>query len=187
MATVNLTWTPASGGNSTGQQVQRKTSTTNFAIIATLGAAASSYSDTTAQDNVLYTYQIVNLCEFGGIIDSSDVTAAKVVCPVGITATVTSNDVTVSLPSLANDVVYDNISVAPSGGGANVFTQTLSGQAAQTININDLAWNSSFVVTVRVRVGTYTLNCTVNATIGAEPSCAIPTNVVAVIQSQNNN
>ena len=88
MATFTLNWTPAGGQTTTGQQVQRKSGGGAFSTIATIGAAVSTYTDSTASDNIAYTYQIVNVCS-NGTVDSNDVIICNPTCP---TVTETVND-----------------------------------------------------------------------------------------------
>lgn len=181
MATINLTWTPASGANVTGQLVQRKTSSTSFSTIATLNATASSYSDTTAVNNTVYLYQIVTQCAVGGPTDGADVCAAKLVCPT-ITTSITLDDVTFTLPAIGGqDVIYTTVQIfAPGLVSAHLENVNTAGPYTFT---RDLEWDTTYTYTATIQaVGcTQTLTCNGSFTIPAQPACAAVTNLVATV------
>lgn len=175
MATINLSWVPAGGTNSIGQKVQRRSGGSAFADIATLSASASTYSDTTAVDNVLYTYQIVNICEVGGPVDSGDVLKGVPVCPT-VEETVDRTSVTLSFPGLSGDAIYndtvevDGIGTYPTSGTNGGFTVSFDGSYSQTYNY-----------TFSVSVGDETAICNGSVTIGDAPACPAPTGLSATI------
>jgi hypothetical protein len=174
MATINLTWTPAGGANSTGQKVQRRSGGSAFADIATLSASASSYSDTTAVDNVLYTYQIVNICEYGGPTDSSDVSKGVPVCPT-VEETVAGRSVTLSFPGLSGDAVYTG-TIEVEGIGSFDAGEN-SGFPIQFDGVYGQSYNYSFSISV----GDETIPCGGSVTIGEAPTCPSPTGLSATI------
>lgn len=176
MATINLTWTPVNDANSTGQKVQRKSGAGTFADISSiLSASASTYSDTTALDNVLYTYQIVNLCTEGGPTDSTDVQAGKAVCPT-VGELVEGTNVTLTFPNLTGDVIYS--------GDVNI-----DGQSPYNVNEGptgfELQFQGNYGVTYNysftVAVGSNVANCSGSVTINDAPACPAPTNLSAVV------
>lgn len=175
MATINLSWTPAGGANSTGQKVQRKSGGSAFADIASLSASASTYSDTTAVDNVLYTYQILNICEFGGPTDSGDVAKGVPVCPT-VERTVADRSVTLSFPGLSGDAIYigsvevQGIGTFDTSGTNGGFTVQFDGEFGQT-------YNYSFSISV----GDETIPCGGSVSIGEAPACPAPTGLSATI------
>jgi hypothetical protein len=177
MATINLTWTPAGGPNSTGQKVQRKSGAGLFADISSiLTANASTYSDTTAVNNVLYTYQIVNLCTVGGPEDSADVQAGKAVCP-DITETVEGNAVELSFPTLSGNAVYQGNIVIDNGIGSY---SSGNAQTGQLISFEGL-YNTTYNYNYSVAVGTNVASCSGSVTTTPPPSCPSPTNLTAVV------
>lgn len=175
MATINLSWTPAGGSNSTSQKVQRKSGAGVFADIATLPATDSTYSDTTAVENVLYTYQIVNICTYGGPTDSGDVSKGVPVCP-AVEGTVIENSVTLSYPGLSGDAIYgDMLTVVdigefPTGASSDGFAHSFSGDFGTTYNYS-----------VTVSVGDETIVCNGSFTIGAAPVCPTPSGLAASV------
>ena len=181
MATINLSWTPASGTNVTGQLVQRKTSTTSFSTIVTLNATASSYSDTTAANNTVYLYQIVTQCAVGGPTDGADVCAAKLVCPT-ITTSVTLDDVNFTLPAIGGqDVIYTTVQIfAPGLISAHLENVNSAGPYTFT---RDLEWDTAYTYTVTIQaVGcTQVLTCTGSFTIPPQPACAAVTGLTATV------
>lgn len=179
MATINLSWTPGSGANVTGQLVQRRTGGGAWTTIATLNSTASTYSDTTASDNTVYDYQIITNCEVGGPVDSSDASAIKFVCPT-IVATVTDNDVEIALPALTGDIEYSSIEVFEAG--TSVFSQGVSGQSAQNINVNNLNYSTTYSYIVTLTAGGFTHECTRDFTIEAEPTCPPASGLTATVQ-----
>lgn len=67
MATVNLSWTPATGANITEQRVYRGTVSNSLSLLASgLSPTASTYADTTALSNTTYYYRIDSICTVGG-------------------------------------------------------------------------------------------------------------------------
>jgi hypothetical protein len=83
MAVINLTWTPAGGLNSTGQQVQYKQrSASDWETAVVLGATESSYVLEGLEDNVVYEIRIVNECLYGGPAPSVAKQTIYITCPV---------------------------------------------------------------------------------------------------------
>ena len=72
MPTNNLSWTPA-GGAVTSQKVKRSTSPNPTTTLATVGATASTYADTTAVAKNDYYYLIESICANGDAV-SNEVT-----------------------------------------------------------------------------------------------------------------
>jgi hypothetical protein len=55
---VELAWTDASPGITTGFKIERSTDGVNFTPLTTVAASATTYSDTTATPNLTYTYRV---------------------------------------------------------------------------------------------------------------------------------
>ena len=71
MATVNLSWTPASGSNVTEQRIYRGLDSNSLSLLASgLSPTANSYSDTTVTDSTRYYYMVQSICTIGGPTDS---------------------------------------------------------------------------------------------------------------------
>jgi len=72
MATINLSWTPATGANIIEQRVYRGISSNTLSLLASgLSPTVNTYSDTTALDNTTYYYRIDSICTTGGPTTSS--------------------------------------------------------------------------------------------------------------------
>lgn len=176
MATISLSWTPVNDVNSTGQKVQRKSGGGAFADISSiLSASTSNYLDTTALDNVLYTYQIVNLCETGGPTDSADVQAGKAVCPT-VDELVTGQAVTLTFPVLTGDAIYQgNVEIT----GIGSFPTS---ESAEGFIINfDGVFGNGYEYAYSVGVGSNVATCTDTVTIANQPTCPAPTNLSATV------
>lgn len=177
MATINLSWTPAGGANSTGQKVQRRSGGAAFADIASLSVSASTYSDTTAVDNVLYTYQIINLCVYGGPTDSADVSKGVPVCP-PVEHGMSENNVVLYFPTLSGDATYTGTVELPgigsfsSSGTKAAFTVEFSGE-----------FGGSYNYSFSISVGDETVPCGGSVTIGAAPACPVPSGLSASVEN----
>ena len=156
MATIVLNWTPAAGSNVTGQLVQRKTLTGSFSTIATLSAVANTYTDTTADDNTVYLYQVVTECEVGGPVESSEVEAVKLVCP-DIVITVDGSDVEFALPALTGDAVYQTLVIKE--GATIVHTENINNAGPYTTSVA-LTAGTAYTYTLTIAAGQSTLDCT---------------------------
>ena len=67
MATINLSWTPATGANIIEQRIYRGLTSGSLSLLASgLLPTANTYSDTTALDNTTYYYRVDSICTIGG-------------------------------------------------------------------------------------------------------------------------
>jgi hypothetical protein len=121
MPTNNLTWTPA-GGAVTSQRIKRGTEPNPTTTLATVGATASSYSDTTAVAKNDYYYVVESVCANGDAV-SNEVT----IC----------NDGDVSAPVCLGGITLDETNAPYTGfildtylgnvyGGHNASTGTVA-------------------------------------------------------------
>ena len=188
MAAVTLTWTPTNNATSLGQEVQRKlASSPTWVTIATVGSSIATYVDTTAADNILYDYRVLNICSVGGPTSSSVIKASKIICP---TVTVTNpqtgaaNTLLVSYPALSGDVLYASIQLFASNGTTGVqgpFVISSSGQGAGTYTFTSLAYSTSYVVKIGLTDGTFIKLCSYNGSVGTSPACGASLNLTAVV------
>lgn len=82
MATANLVWTPAGGGNSLSQTVQYKLAPSGVWIDhSTVGVAASTATINSLLDNTLYQFRIINNCSVGGPTPGTLDERVKFICP----------------------------------------------------------------------------------------------------------
>jgi hypothetical protein len=148
---VNLNWTDKST-NEAGFRLERKTPTTNFAVIATLGADITSYSDNGLTPNTTYTYRVYSYNSVGNSPTySNEVTVTTIGLPSLTTSAVTNFTVVDGVsggvittdggaPVTARGVVWStsqNPTVALStkttdGSGTGTFTSTITGLTATT-------------------------------------------------------
>jgi len=170
MASFTLNWTPAGGQTTTAQRVQRKSGSGAFETIATLNTTADSYTDNTASDNVLYTYQIVNVCT-NGEVDSSDVLICNPTCP-SVTEVVSGTGVELSFPALPGNSIYLG-NVTFSGG---IAAQATSGNASGFSVAFTGAYSTTYTYTYTVSCGGFQVTCSDTVSISAQP-CLAPTNL----------
>lgn len=162
MATIRLNWTPGGGSGTYEQFVYRKFGVNSYILLATLSDVATTYDDTTASSNVLYTYKITNSCTDDETSDSEEVMADKLVCPtIGISST--GNTIVLTLGALSGDVNYSEIKVY-NHLGILVDTTSASGQSSQTVNIIDLNYNAYYSVAIKITDGYFFKWCTASVT-----------------------
>ena len=188
MATIVLNWTPTNNATSTGQQVQRKVAgTTTWATLATVGPAIATYTDTTAVNNVLYDYRIVNICSVGGSGGSAVTQANSILCPSATVTnpqTSTANTLVISFPTLTGAISYDSIQLFASNGTTSVqgpFDISGFGQGAGTHTFSGLSYSTSYVIKITVSDGTFFKVCPYNGSVGTAPLCGAPTNLTATL------
>lgn len=183
MATINLSWTPAGGPTSISQTVQRKlASGSTWTDLATgLAPTANSYSDTTAADNTLYDYQIINVCSAGSPQSSSTAQADNIICPT----------ITLANPQTGEQDTIDWTVAATSGdvnitqvliikGGTTLETNTIGNQGpASGTYDTGLDFGSTYTVRAVLSDGVFTKNCDNTITIGTAPACGAPSNLTA--------
>jgi hypothetical protein len=174
MATITLNWTPVNDVNSTGQIVQRAIASAGAWIdIASLGAAANTYTDTTAVDNVLYNYRIVNVCLEGGPSEGSIAVKGKPVCPTLADPTLSSGSATIHLPALTGDAVYgsytllDSLNIVVTQGTVG----SMPNQGPSELVFSGLGSNAGYTFQFEVIVGTTKIVCEQRFTSVFIPSC----------------
>jgi hypothetical protein len=187
MAQIPLTWIPAGGFNSTGQQVQYKPEGGVWTTFQTVAPAISSITITGLLDNTVYEFRIVNLCADGGPTPSPTVlTQIYISCPAP-TFILSTNSIqysfahlgaqvtkyTVELLSAANVVLQTKTHLAPSGTISETFT--------------GLSPNTNYNVRVNVFAGDtqqYSRTCASSSQTTTSPSvCAAPANVTGTIEA----
>lgn len=183
MATINLSWTPAGGPTSISQTVQRKqASSTTWNDLATgLAPTASTYSDTTAAENTLYDYRIVNVCSAGGPSPGTPSQADKIVCStITLDNPQTGEQDTIdwTVAATSNDVTIDRVEIIKDG---NILETTNVGNAGPASGTYDTGLDFGATYTVRsvLTDGVFTLNCESTIQIGGSPTCGSPTNLTA--------
>lgn len=186
MANITITWTPGGGSNIINQTVQRKTPSTSFATVATVGATVSSYVDTTALDNTVYIYRVLSNCSSGGPTPGNEDCAVNLACPAGISTTVTGNSVSFSLPAMGSGAQYDVVRIyqGPNASSPLVHTETINANGPQTFSVT-LLYNTSYFYQVVLEAsscpGTATLICGGTCETQVEPTCPAPTNLNAYL------
>jgi len=148
---VNLNWIDKST-NEAGFKLERKTATTNFASIATLGPDITTYSDNGLTPNTTYTYRVYSYNSVGNSPTySNEVTVTTIGLPSLTTSAVTNFTAVDGVsggviatdggaPVTARGVVWStsqNPTVALStkttdGSGTGTFTSTITGLTATT-------------------------------------------------------
>lgn len=157
MATIRLVWTPGSSITSTGQLIKRKNGIGAFTTIDTVSSVVNIYDDSTASNNVLYTYKVTNQCVTGSTVDSDLIQVSNITCPI-ITLTPGSTTIIVDLPILTGDVEYVSI-VLYNGLGVVVSTQAISGQSTVHHTFTGLTSSTYYTGIVVLSDGVFTKNC----------------------------
>jgi hypothetical protein len=120
---VDLNWADNSN-NETGFLVQRRTAGTQYQTIFTTGIDVTSYSDTTADPNTTYFYQIIATNSAGNSDPSNELQVTTPdVQPPPVVHTFASNDVGNPAPAgSTNALASDQYDV--SGGGTDVWSSS---------------------------------------------------------------
>jgi hypothetical protein len=148
---VNLTWTDNSS-NETTYRIERSSGGGSFAEIGTVGANATSYSDTTALPNTTYTYQVraENNGLFSGYSNQSTATTPQTApaAPTGLGATaITSTHIDLAWTDNATNETAFHVERS-SGGGS--FTE-IATVAANATSYSDTTVVASTAYSYRVR------------------------------------
>jgi fructose-1,6-bisphosphatase/sedoheptulose 1,7-bisphosphatase-like protein len=182
MATFNLTWTPAGGATSTGQEVWSRPVGGTYVRETTLSNAANSHS-LTLSDNQVYDFKIVNLCSAGGSTETTPVSNAVVTCVGGITTSnVTESSFSVSFAHLKASV--DRYTAVLRSGATLVDQKQQTGVLASvdtiTFNFTGLTPGQSYDLEVSAGIGTsYNKTCAKGTVATSVGTCYTPTNLVA--------
>lgn len=185
MAQASLTWTPASGNTSTGQQVQyRVKGDPTYTIFSTLGIAASTETVTGLLPNKIYEFRILNVCNVGGPTPSSIRENILLTCPI-VTVAKDYSSITASFPDLGGDITSYEVFLQTSGGGSfdgTTIYAPFASTVTATFNAN-ISPSTTYLVKVVPYAGQYSKsNCaTTSVTTDATPACLAPTNVVATM------
>lgn len=196
MATIVITWTPGGGTNVTSQLVKRKlASSSTYSTIATVSATASTYTDTTAQNNKLYDYQIITNCSDSGPSFNAGGYPRSIFIACG-SATITSSvaqgggntypEISFTIPSrTGTDVKIQSYQWKDASSTAvdsqfTVNTQSaITGTISSDLNGNLLSWGTQYTLHVIFKStdNAFTRECTFDITTVAQPaSCTAATN-----------
>lgn len=184
---VVLNWTAAGGANSTGQQVLRTLYGANsYSTLATLGASAITYTDTTAVVDTVYEYKIVNICDVGGPTEGGRVNIVDITC-VTVTTSVTGLIISGGYGELFNDTAWNDFAIYDSTGNTLIQQLAIPGDdQAGTWTATDagIDYNTSYIVRAAlVAPNGTTKDCDVSVSTGAAPACDAPTNLSVSIAS----
>ena len=194
MATILVTWTAGGGANVVNQTVKRSIAGANsYSTLATVGAAVTSYTDTTAADNTLYQYQIVTNCSSGGPTINLGANPETIYIDCGssdISASVQYNALNTPYPQITW-TIFNRLStdtktyswVWKKAGVAQTYVYTVDTQNAvsgifnEDLNSNALLWNTVYTLEVVFKStnNAHSRTCTFNVTTPAQPVCAAAT------------
>ncbi|HET7091837.1 MAG TPA: hypothetical protein VFI22_00115, partial [Thermomicrobiales bacterium] len=189
-APANLTATPVSGteidlawsdvANESGFQIERSTNGTNFTALASVGAAVTSYHDTTVAGAVTYFYRVEARNVAGNSLPSNIASSAPVQPPAA-----PANLVATAISGTEIDLAWGDVSgetgfrIERSTDGTN-FT-TLATRGAGVLTYKDLSVSGSGLYSYRVIAlssGGDSLPSNVASSAPVQPPAA-PTNLIA--------
>lgn len=178
MASFDLSWTPASGINSTGQEVQYKESiSSTWLVAATLSSTADSYTLEGLDDNVVYDFRISNLCSLGGPTPGGSFQLIGFVCP-SIATTPTYNTVSYTFTHVGGSVTSYRVDLMNSAGTTIIaFKNITSPSGTISESFTGLTTLTNYNLRLTMKVGTtYTKVCDLTpfATTNL-PTCNMPT------------
>jgi hypothetical protein len=183
MSSFLLNWTPAGGLNSTGQQVQYKQSNSSTWITATtLGPGAATYAATGLLDNVIYDFQIVNICTYGGPSSGTSFQTINLTCPT-VQITPTFNSVGFSFSHLGGSVSEYKVDLLNAAGTTIIAFKNMAASGATiSDSFTGLDPSTNYQVRVTVKAATYSKQCVAASfTTNALPTCNAPTSLIAFI------
>ncbi|QOV88077.1 fibronectin type III domain-containing protein [Humisphaera borealis] len=178
---VNLAWNDNSAGEN-GVQVERsEDGGTNWTLLSTAAANATSYSDTTVVEGTTYQYRIRATSAAGNSTWATSVTASTLpATPTGLSATAISYN-QVNLAWTDNSARENGFLVERSIGG--VTWSSVATLAADTVSYSDTAVGEGFTYQYRVRATTAAVNGSPSGTASATTPVAAPTNLAATAVS----
>lgn len=183
MSSFLLNWTPAGGLNSTGQQVQYKqASSATWITAATLGASANTYTINSLLDNVIYDFQIVNLCTYGGPTTGTSFQTINIICPT-VQSTPTHNSVSFSFPDLGGSVTEYRVDLLNAAGTTIIAFKNITSLGVTIAdNFAGLDPVTNYQLRVTVTAGAFSRQCPlVPFSTTAVPTCDAPSNLTATI------
>jgi len=197
MATIVVTWTPGGGPTAVSQKVKRSVSGANnfIELVEITDPTVSTYTDTQADDNTLYDYQVVTVCSVGPDTINSGGFPPTIYIDCG-TATLNSYsasgggntfpEISFTIPSrTGTDVKIQSYQWKDASGTAIDYQYTVNTQNAVTGTIssdsngNLLSWSTQYTlhVTFKSTDDAFTRECTFDITTAAQPaSCTAATN-----------
>lgn len=184
MASFDLSWAPAGGTNSSGQQVQYKAASSGtWLVAATLGASASTYTVTGLDDNVIYDFRIANLCAYGGPTLGTSFQIIDIVCPT-VSRTPTHNTVAFSFSHPTGTDLTEYRVDLMNGAGTTVlaFKNIVPISSLVSDSFTGLTASTSYNLRVTAKAGSYSKVCPLSAfSTTALPVCNMPTALTVVV------
>jgi hypothetical protein len=188
MASFDLSWTPASGINSTGQQVQYKESVSStWLVAATLSGTADSYTVDDLDDNVVYDFRISNLCSLGGPTPGASFQVVGFVQP-DVTITPTYNSVTFSFTHVGGSVSSYRMDLLNSSGSTILAFRNIPSPSGMVSNsFTGLSANSNYNLRLTMKVGTsYSdVGDLLPFTSTDLPACSMPSDLVVAFLEES--
>jgi hypothetical protein len=183
MSSFLLNWTPAGGLNSTGQQVQYKqSSSSTWITVTTVGPSTTTYTATGLLDNVIYDFQIVNLCTYGGPTSGTSFQSINLTCPT-VQVTPTFNSASFSFSNLGGSVTEYKVDLLDASGSSVIASKnTVAPTGTISDSFTGLDPQTNYQIRVTVKAGTYTKQCpAASFATSPLPVCDPPTNLTGTI------
>lgn len=177
MSSFDLSWTPAGGLNSTGQQVQYKVSSSSTWLVATtLSASANFYTVESLLENTIYDFRVVNMCSFGGPTPGSAFQTIDFVCPDDVTITPTFNSVSFSFSHVGGNVTEYRVDLLNAAGSSVIAFKTITSPGSTvTDSFTGLSNETNYKLRIIPKAGSYTESCALEAfATSALPVCNLP-------------
>lgn len=194
MANFNLSWILTVTANVTGQRAYYRQKTVGGAFLTTgfspandLSTSATSTSIAGLLDNVVYQFQIANLCSTGGpTFNANGIQEGIKFACVTPTETHTHNSATGTVSGLPSDITSVIFTLTDAGGTAlstPVTSVTSAGSASATFTgltpSSDFFIKVEFTAVVNGATVTSALGtCNVQIKTENAPACPAPTNLV---------
>jgi alpha-tubulin suppressor-like RCC1 family protein len=179
---INLLW----NNNSTieeGFKIERKTSSTDYALIATLGPDATTYADTVISSAMPYYYRVRSYNAYSNSAYSNEVSATPLIAPSNLVATVTSSS-SISFSWKDNSTDESGFKIERSVS-TNTYYALLAtvGPNINTYIDNGLTLNNTYYY--RVQAYSNDLGANYTNEVNGVPIVLPPSNLTATIVSSN--
>jgi hypothetical protein len=174
----DLTWTPAGGLNSTGQQVQYKDVVSpDWVTVATVSRTTSSYTISSLNYNVIFEFRIISICTYGGPSPSNSFRSINISCPT-VTVNPSYDSVSFSFEQLGASITDYQVDLLSGVDSSMIASQTIHTTNPVTGSFSGLTFSTSYQLVITPRAAEFTRECPpIPFTTTALPICYPPTDL----------